>query len=131
MEIYPNTISMGKNNLSERVVEYILTMDLEGFGNISVKTLAKKFRVNRCYLSKKFKDDKNLTLTDYIIMIKILRATALLSARHDLTTEDVARTFGYSNTPYFNRIFKRKIGTTPGKFKNYMKKMKSLGSTRK
>lgn len=101
-------------------------MDLKEFGDISVKTLAKRFSVNRCYLSKKFKEDKNLALNDYIIMAKILRAAALLSVRHDLTTDDVARMFGYANTPYFNRIFKRKIGTTPGRFKNYIKKMKPL-----
>jgi YesN/AraC family two-component response regulator len=117
---------MEKNNLSDSVVEYILTLDLQGFENVNVNTIAKKFKVNRCYLSQKFKDDKNSALNDYIIMVKILRATSLLATRDELTTEDVAKAMGYSNTQYFCRLFKNRVGTTPGKYKSYIKKIKNL-----
>ncbi len=115
---------MDKNNLSDCVVEYILTLDLKGFKHISVNTIADQFQVNRCYLSQRFKDDKNYALNDYIVMVKVLRATALLAADEELTIDDLARMLGYSNTQYFCRLFKERIGTTPTKYKGYIRKLK-------
>lgn len=115
---------MKKNNLSDRVVEYLLTLDIKGFENINVNNIAHKFKVNRCYLSQKFKDDKNFALNDYIITIKILRAATLLASSDEVTTEELAKAMGYSNTQYFCCLFKNRMGTTPGKYKNLIKKAK-------
>lgn len=115
---------MKKQNLSDRVVEYLLTLDIEGFEDINVNNIAHKFKVNRCYLSQKFKDDKNFALNEYIITVKILRAAALLASSEELTTEEVAKAMGYSNTQYFCCLFKNRMGTTPGKYKNYVNKSK-------
>ncbi|MCK4760953.1 MAG: helix-turn-helix domain-containing protein [Candidatus Aminicenantes bacterium] len=116
---------MDKSTLSDDVVEYILTLDLQEFADINVNAVADKFKVNRIYLSRKFRDDKNIALPDYIIKVKMHRATALMSADEDLSTEDVAQALGYSNPQYFSRLFKARIGTTPGKYKRYIKKVKS------
>jgi YesN/AraC family two-component response regulator len=116
---------LDKNKLSESVVEYILTLDSKAFKTLNVNRIARKFKVNRSYLSRKFKKDKKLALNNYIVTVKILRATILLGTRDELSTEDVAKALGYSNTQYFCRLFKKKIGTTPGKFKAYIKKNKS------
>jgi two-component system response regulator YesN len=123
-EIGKNIKKFEKNKLPECVIEYILTSDLQTLKTVNVNQIAKKFKVNRCYLSRKFKVDKKLSLNDYIVTIKILRATTLLAIRDELSTSDVAKALGYPNTQYFCRVFKKKVGTTPGKFKAYIKKTK-------
>lgn len=116
---------MDKSKLADEVVEYILTLELPAFANINVNAIADEFNVNRSYLSKKFRDDKNCALADYLIKVKMLRAAVLMAAEGDMSVEEVAQALGYSRAQYFARLFKERIGTTPGKYKNYLKKIKS------
>lgn len=115
-----------KRSLSECVVEFILTLDINEFENVNVGSIAREFNVNRSYLSQKFKSDKKLHLRDYILMVKILRATSLLAGQDEITIDHLAKLMGYSNSDYFCRLFKDKMGTTPGRYKNYIKKVRLL-----
>ncbi len=106
-----------KNSISDDVVEYILSCPAEDLESISVGSLAKKFNVNRSHLSQRFKSDKKFTLHDYIVMVKVLRALSLLESEETITIDDLSRKMGFSSTDYFTGIFKKIIGTTPGKYK--------------
>ncbi len=117
---------MDKTNLSDSVVEFILTLDLNEFQNVNVASIARKFKVNRCYLSQRFKNDKKCPLRDYIIMVKILRATTILAGKDEITIGHLSKLMGYSSSDYFRRLFKDKIGTTPGKYKSFIKKIRLL-----
>lgn len=111
------------SKLSESVVEYILTRDLKEFESLNVSTIARRFKVNRCYLSQRFKSDKTFSLHEYILMVKILRAVSLLESEDEMTIEELAKKMGFSSPDYFRRIFKRRLGITPGKYKSYFRKM--------
>jgi len=117
------TLKKKKTSLSDEVVEFILTLDIGKFETINVSSIAREFKVNRCYLSQKFKTDKKLSLSDYIVMIKILRSTTILAGKQEITIEHLSKIMGYSNSDYFSRLFKDRMGTTPGKYKSYIKRL--------
>lgn len=110
------------STLSENVVEFILTRDFHEFENLNVSSIAKEFNSNRCYLSHRFKCDTNYTLHDYIVMIKILRSLVELQENGDITIAEIAKRMGFSDSDYFRRVFKQRVGITPGKYKSYFKK---------
>ena len=112
-----------RKSLSDSVVEFLLTLGIGEFESINVKSIARRFKVNRSYLSHKFKQDMKFSLSEYILMIKILRSTNLLAARKDISVDNLARIMGYSNRDYFIKLFKSHMGTTPGKYKSVLKKM--------
>lgn len=113
------------SRISDSVVEFILTRDIMDFESLNVSSIAREFKMNRCYLSQRFKYDKKYSLHEYILMIKILRSLAMLELRGgEITIDDLSKKMGFSSTDYFRRVFKQKMGITPGKYKNFFKKGK-------
>jgi AraC-like DNA-binding protein len=111
--------------LSYRVVEFILTRDIADFESLNVNSIAREFKINRSYLSQRFKRDIKYSLHEYILMIKILRSLTLLEIRENrITIEDLSQKMGFSGSDYFRRVFKQKMGITPGKYRNLFKKGK-------
>lgn len=118
----------GSSKLSENVVEFILTRDINQFESLNVSAIAQKFNVNRCYLSQRFKADTKYNLHEYIAMIKVLRSLVLLQEERKLTIGEVAKRMGFSNPEYFRNVFKKRVGITPGKYRNYFKKTNRGGN---
>lgn len=113
---------MKKSNLSDQVVEFVLNCSLDEFPNITVSKIAETFRVNRCYLSRKFKSDKNFTLCEFLIREKLNRSVSLLKENHDMTIRELSQKLGFSNTNYFIQIFKSYYGAPPGRYREFIKR---------
>lgn len=116
----------GLSKISDNVVEFVLTREVKELESLTVNAIARKFHINRCYLSQRFKYDKKVSLHRYILMIKILRSLSLLETEENITVEDLSKRIGFSSPDYFTRVFKKVIGTTPGRYKNCHKKLKPL-----
>lgn len=114
-----------KSDISDRVIHFILSREIDEFENLNVNSVSRAFKVNRSYLSQKFKLDKACSLSDYILFVKILRAITLLERADNMTIEEISEKMGFSSANYFNRIFKKKLGTTPGRYKNLFLKLKT------
>ncbi|MGE5342552.1 MAG: helix-turn-helix domain-containing protein [Candidatus Omnitrophota bacterium] len=111
---------MKKNSLSDRVVEYVLNCSNNEFQNLTVAKIAAFFQVNRCYLSRKFKVDKDFTLCEFIIREKLSRSVGVLQEDRDITIRELSTKMGFANTNYFIKIFKRFYGTPPGRYREYI-----------
>lgn len=111
------------SKISDNVVEFILTREVKELESLTVNAIARRFNINRCYLSQRFKYDKNISLHSYILMIKILRSILLLETEKNITVEDLSQRMGFSSSDYFTRIFKKMMGTTPGKYKKCLKNL--------
>jgi AraC-like DNA-binding protein len=114
-----------KSDISDRVIHFILSREIDEFETLNVNSISREFKINRSYLSQKFKLDKRYSLSDYILFVKILRAITLLERTDDMTVEEISEKMGFSGANYFNRIFKKKLGTTPGRYKNLFRKLKT------
>jgi AraC-like DNA-binding protein len=115
-----------KSDISDRVVAFILTRDIDEFETLDVNSVAREFGINRSYLSQKFRMDMGSSLSDYILLVKILRSTTILERSKRITVGEIAVMMGFNSANYFNRIFKKVLGTTPGRYRNYAEKLKKL-----
>jgi two-component system response regulator YesN len=69
------------------------------------------------YLSKLFKQETGLTLTDYITEMRLRKAKYLLKNSPDLKIHEIGAEVGYGDPAYFNKLFKRVVGVTPNEYK--------------
>lgn len=97
------------SNLVNHTCEYVLHHIDE---NISVQLLAERLFVNRSYLSQVFKQCFDMTLLQYINMVKMERAKKLLQ-EGKLRTCEIAELLGFQDHEYFTKLFKKHIGMLP------------------
>lgn len=84
--------------------------------DISLESMAKKYFVNKYYLSRIFKSVTGYTFKDYLILHRLSVAKDLL-LHTDLSVTEVCLRSGYNNVNHFIRIFKSNEGTTPYQYK--------------
>lgn len=77
---------------------------------------------NPAYLSRLFRKETGLSLSDYIAHIKIERAKRLLTETNDKVS-NIAADLGYMHFSYFTKLFKKITGLTP---QDYRKKHQTL-----
>lgn len=69
------------------------------------------------YLSKLFKHETGMTITDYLIDMRIKKAKHLLRKSNEMKIHEIGCEVGYPDPAYFNKLFKRMVGVTPNEFK--------------
>lgn len=84
--------------------------------NLNLNTIAAHFQLSPSYLSKKFREQYQKSVIDYLYEVRIANAVSLLNET-DLKIADIAQMTGFADSNAFIRIFKKLKGTTPGKYK--------------
>ncbi|MDI4648107.1 response regulator transcription factor [Cohnella hashimotonis] len=77
---------------------------------------------NPAYLSRLFRKETGMSLTDYIAQAKIERAKRLLTETNDKIS-NIAEGLGYLHFSYFAKLFRKIAGVTP---QDYRKKHQSM-----
>ncbi len=88
--------------------------------DLSLKTVSKEIFVSNCYLSHLFKNEMNMTFSDYVTKIRMEESIMLLKTGEQMI-QDIAFKVGIGDANYFTKIFKKYYGVTP---KNYMQLFK-------
>lgn len=83
---------------------------------VSLEELAERFFVNKCYLSRIFKEATGLTVVEYINLCRIRESQNLLKFT-SMSITDIAGALGYDTITYFERVFKKHTGTSPVRFR--------------
>lgn len=111
------------NDLSDRVVEFVLSCEIDDMANLTVKNIAKHFDLTASYLSRRFAQNKKMSLGEHIVQMKIYRASLLLltSSSDELTIDRLAKKMGFCTTGYFIEVFKKMFGIAPGKYRECIK----------
>ena len=102
------------SSLAEQVSEFV-QMNLADF-NLSLKLVAAEFRLNPTYLSKLFKEAKDITLSAYITQKRMEAAVDLLMTS-DMSNKQICAQIGLENSSYFYALFKKTYGVTPSEYK--------------
>lgn len=84
---------------------------------LSLESVAEAVAANPSYLSRVFKKETGLTVTDYINRQRIQAALPLLHAGTEMIYQ-IAYQVGYNNVEHFNRTFKKVTGHSPGYFRD-------------
>ncbi len=83
---------------------------------ISLDDLAEHFYINKFYLTKIFKEQFGLSITNYLAQVRITHAKQLLRFTN-LSVEKIGAECGMSDANYFSRVFKKVEGISPGEFR--------------
>lgn len=83
---------------------------------LSLKEVAEHVHLNPNYFSMLFKEQANMTFSEYVTRARLQEAKSLL-IKTNLSIEEVAERVGYSTSKYFIKIFKEFEGITPSKYK--------------
>ncbi|CAN7317884.1 helix-turn-helix domain-containing protein [Paenibacillus sp. LjRoot56] len=84
--------------------------------NITIETVAGHVQRSTSFLSRIFKETTGTTINDHLIHLRIKRACELLR-QPKYSLEDICREIGYANVSYFSKLFKSRMGSTPGQYR--------------
>jgi two-component system response regulator YesN len=84
--------------------------------NITRKDVAEAVYLNPEYLSRLFRKEKGMKLSDYILQEKMNIAKLMLETT-DFSVSIIASKVGYSNFSHFAQSFKRLFGVSPSEIK--------------
>ncbi|PFN99574.1 hypothetical protein COJ85_18815 [Bacillus sp. AFS076308] len=113
LRILFTTDSSQNATISEKVKKYIS----ENYNrDVSLNELASVVFVNPYHLSHTFKEEMGIAPIQYLITYRIEVAKTLLLSTNSPISE-IASKVGYPNANYFNLLFKKYTGYSPGKFR--------------
>ena len=105
-----------KNVISKHIViaiEYVREHIQE---NLTIDTIAEALNLNPSYLSKLFKQEMQISISQYIREEKIKIACDML--RHlNVSSLDIANYLGFSSQSHFIQVFKKEMGITPEEYR--------------
>lgn len=85
--------------------------------NLSNKILGDLFQISPSYLSRLFKEQKGISLSDYLNQLRITHAKLLLETTA-LNMEEIAVGSGYLSSSTLIKTFKKSEGITPGAYRS-------------
>jgi YesN/AraC family two-component response regulator len=84
--------------------------------DMSLAKIGGRYRINPSFLSRIFKEEMGINMTDYLTLNRVERAKQLLKETHD-TVQNISIQVGYLHTISFIRAFKKATGITPGEYR--------------
>jgi two-component system response regulator YesN len=113
---------MKHTNISEAVALYIMSRSTMELTQLTRYSIAEAFNINKSYLSKRFKQDLDLSISSFIDMEKAVRARILIANAEKLTVEDLSTQLGIAKPQQLRVKFKKMFCTTPGRLIHYANK---------
>lgn len=83
---------------------------------IGLQSVSEHAGLSASYFSQLFKQEMGIGLNSYIACSRIEQAKTLLR-ESELKNEDIALQLGFVRTNYFNSVFKRIVGVSPGEYR--------------
>lgn len=88
---------------------------------ITLTDICKTVPLSKEYVTRIFKKEMGITVTEYINQQKLTLAKNML-ASEELSLQNICDSVGYQNYHYFSRLFKKHFGISPIKMKLELKK---------
>lgn len=83
---------------------------------LSLQGMSERFYLSREYISRRFKQQYGVNLSEYLLSIRMLEAKRLLETSRQRIYE-VAQAVGFSDDKYFRKVFKKQVGITPNEYR--------------
>jgi AraC-like DNA-binding protein/ligand-binding sensor protein len=83
---------------------------------ITLNKVVEHVHVSRFYFCKLFKRATGMTLTEYVVRVRIEKAKTLL-VDPSLRISEVVFAAGFGSIPQFNSVFKRHVGMAPSEYR--------------
>lgn len=118
MELYRYALNIGVSTEKwPKQVERAILYAKKYYSNqIGLNDLVTASGLSKYHFTRLFHKTTNLTPIQYLTKIRIDKAIELLRMK-DYSIDDIARLVGYSNGNYFIKVFHKRIGMSPGQFR--------------
>ena len=114
-EEYINPPAMDKQeHYVDQAVRYIKSHFQE---DISLYELCRTIGITECYMSRLFREKTGYTFLEYLRNHRLTAALELLKDQ-SLRINEIAQMTGFRDMSYFIAVFRKHIGTTPGRYQN-------------
>ncbi|CAI9395946.1 HTH-type transcriptional activator Btr [Bacillus sp. T2.9-1] len=87
---------------------------------IKLQEISERFYISREYISRKFKQEYHINISEYLVSIRIQKAQELLE-NSNLKVYDIANLIGYQDDKYFRKVFKKIVGISPNEYREKKK----------
>ncbi|MEH7254014.1 response regulator [Neobacillus niacini] len=84
--------------------------------DVKLQEISEQFYISREYISRKFKQEFQVNISDYLISIRMKKAKSLLK-NSQLRIYEIATMIGYQDDKYFRKVFKKVEGITPNEYR--------------
>lgn len=101
---------------SEPIKKAAEFLNLNFSQKITLAQLAQKVNLSEVYLSKTFKKEVGMTISQYISHLRCARAAELLK-ESDISIQEISNYVGYPDNNYFVKVFKAQYGVTPSEYR--------------
>jgi len=121
-ELTRDILDLSKALLRRQQKEHNVIFDIAAYvesrynEDITLQNIASRFFLSREYISRKFKMEFGVNLSDYLGAIRIDKAKLLL-LNPNLRISQIAEMVGYQDEKYFSKVFKKQTGHTPNEFR--------------
>lgn len=114
---YLNAVRKHNNVKNHQIVSKIMDFIRSNYHrNLTLEEIAGAVFLSPYYVSRVFKEDQKLTIMDYLTKVRLEEAKKLLrNPRYNI--DDIAEKLGYNDPSYFSKVFRRKEGMSPSKFR--------------
>lgn len=106
-------VPQAKNPVFEELLTYMQAHYQE---KLVLKELAKQFHLNANYCCALFNKETGGSFSEYLLAIRMKEAKRLLS-HTSMSLEEIAEQSGIQDYSYFNKMFKKYSGETPGQYR--------------
>ena len=83
---------------------------------LSLDEVAEQVYLSKSYFCRIIKEELGCTFTEYVNQLRMERGKLLLTST-DLSIAEIACAVGFGEQSYFNRIFKKQTGISPGSYR--------------
>ncbi|WP_342533737.1 AraC family transcriptional regulator [Lysinibacillus sp. FSL K6-0057] len=113
MQLDQDSVDIQKLNVSSQIKAYL---EQNYAKPLTLESIAKALRYSPSHLSIQFKQQIGYSPIEYLIQLRIEKASILLE-KTNASLRDIAMGVGYSDVYYFSRLFKKRVGVSPTKFR--------------
>ncbi|WP_163538067.1 helix-turn-helix domain-containing protein [Gracilibacillus sp. YIM 98692] len=120
LEFLKSTTIQNANSFHKQNSKVYMVMDFINqhyMDPIVLSDLAAKVHLSKEYLCQLFKRVNGFSIFDYITDVRLANARTLLIQDRNEKIKNISRLCGYEDVSYFGKVFKKKIGITPAKFR--------------
>ncbi|WP_169082779.1 response regulator [Paenibacillus sp. PL91] len=91
------------------------------FDEMSRESLAASVHINPAYLSRLFRKESGMSLSDYMIQQKMKKVNELLLNSNE-TVSNIAKMFHYTNFSHFSKLYRKYYGLNPQEYRKQFSK---------